>query len=95
MEELQAMQARQDQQVNDARLEVEIEGLLRTILSPEAKARLANVRLASPEKYFQIVQLLAAYSKQGQLKERITDAQLKDLLLRVTAKKRETNIKRI
>ncbi len=71
----------------------QLDATLRKILEPDAKVRLSNVRLVNQEAYLKTSQALLYLYQQGQIKKKITDIELKQLLGRVTAKK-ETTIKR-
>ncbi|MBN1160055.1 MAG: hypothetical protein JXA43_02330 [Candidatus Diapherotrites archaeon] len=91
--EIQQQAMQQEQQV--AAIESQINILLSRLLSPEAKARLTNIKLVNPEKYAQVVQLLAYLAQSGQLKDKVSDEELKALLQKMSGEKRETKIKRI
>lgn len=65
------------------------------ILTPEAKIRLANIKVARPEFAAQIENLLIQLSQSGSLTQKITDRQLKDILLKISKKKRDIRIRRI
>ncbi|MEE8401375.1 MAG: DNA-binding protein [Candidatus Hydrothermarchaeaceae archaeon] len=65
------------------------------ILTPEAKTRLANIKVARPEFAAQIENLLIQISQSGSLTQKITDRQLKDILLKISKKKRDIRIRRI
>lgn len=60
---------------------------LKHICTPEAYARLANVRLANPELYENVVQLLLYLAQTRQLTEKVSEAQLRALLARLTARR--------
>jgi programmed cell death protein 5 len=77
------------------RLELQRRAVLMEILTPEARQRLANVKLARPEYAIQIENLLIQLAQRGQVKQKITDAQLKDILSRISGKKKEFKIRRI
>jgi programmed cell death protein 5 len=76
-------------------LELQRRALLMEILTPEARQRLANVKLARPEYAIQIENLLIQLAQRGQVKQRITDAQLKQILSKISGKKKEFKIRRI
>jgi len=69
--------------------------ILRQLLTPEARERLTNIKLAKPELATQIENLLVALAQSGKITKRIDDAQLKEILRRVMPKKREISIRRI
>ena len=68
--------------------------ILRSILTPEAKQRLSNIKLARPKIGEQIENQLIMLAQSGRLQEKITDAQLRELLRKIMPKKRDINIKR-
>src|SRR3989338_605311 len=90
----QQVASQQEQSVKAAEAEERIESVLRRILTPEAKARLANVRLASQEKYMTVVSALVQLFQAGQLRGKVTDEQLKGLLQRKTGPRKEFNIQK-
>lgn len=65
------------------------------VLTPEARSRLANVKIAKPEYAVQIENLLIQLAQSGQLKQKIGDAQLKQILGKISEKKREFRIRRM
>lgn len=69
--------------------------VLKSILTPEARSRLSNIKMARPEFAAQIEALLIQLAQAGQVKQRITDEQLKEILRRLSAKKRGIKIRRI
>ncbi|MDD3984871.1 MAG: DNA-binding protein [Methanobacterium sp.] len=64
------------------------------LLTPEARARLANIRLTKPEFVDQIEIQLIQLAQTGRVQSQITDDQLKELLRKLIGQKREINIKR-
>jgi programmed cell death protein 5 len=76
-------------------LELQRRAILMEILTPEARQRLANVKLARPEYALQIESLLIQLAQRGQVKHKITNAQLKDILSKISGKKKEFKIRRI
>lgn len=101
MEQLQQQAAQQAaQQQNDAaeqeRMRRELEAQKRQammqILTPEARSRLANLRLTKPEFVDQIELQLIQLAQMGRIKSKITDEQLKVLLKRLAGQKREMKI---
>ncbi len=95
MEELKARMAQQqnaEQQAVEA--EQQLDGLLRQVLEPEAKARLSNIRLVNRELYYKTAQTIAYIAKSGKLHQKISEAELKKLLERLSPPKKEIRIKR-
>jgi len=76
------------------KFEEQKKAVLRSILTPEAKQRLSNIKLARPTIGEQIENQLIMLAQSGRLQEKITDAQLRELLQKIMPKKRDINIKR-
>jgi programmed cell death protein 5 len=89
-----------DQQAMDEELrrqkqvDAQIHHVLLQILEPEARERLANIKLTKPEFARAIEQQLVALAQSGRLKQKITDAQLKELLQQLVPQKKDWNIRR-
>lgn len=79
-----------EQQVAEA--QAQKEALLRQILTPEARARLTNVRMVKPQFAEQIEMQLIQLASSGKLRDRVTDEQLKTLLQQLQGKERERKI---
>ena len=102
MEELQQQAAQQasQQQVSDVaeqerarrELEAQKKQVMMQILTPEARSRLANIRLTKPEYVDQIELQLIQLAQMGRIKSKITDEQLKVLLQKLAGQKRDINI---
>jgi programmed cell death protein 5 len=99
MEQLQRQAAEQqmlEQEMEQRRRqESQIQHILMQILEPEARERLNNIRLTRPEFAKAIEQQLVMLAQSGRLKQRITDAQLKELLKQVVPSKKDWNIRRM
>jgi programmed cell death protein 5 len=99
MAELQRQSA--DQQVMEEELrrqqeaDAQIHLVLMQILEPEARERLNNIRLTKPEFARAIEQQLVLLAQSGRLKQKITDAQLKELLRQIVPAKKDFNIRRV
>jgi programmed cell death protein 5 len=94
MQELQQkFSAQQEAQEQAQQMEVQKEMLLRRILTPEAKTRLSNVKLANPQYGQQLELLLLKLYQTGQV-TKMNDEQLKKLLLKIKNKKKDITIKR-
>jgi len=95
MQELQQQaMAAENQQRMQQELEMQKRQAMIQILTPEAKNRLANLKLTKPEFVDQIELQLIQLVQSGQVKSKITDEQLKALLQRLTPQKRNINITR-
>ena len=103
MQELQQQQAQQAQNQSSQaesqeqmRREVEAQKrqAMMQLLTPEARARLTNIRLTKPEFVDQIELQLIQLAQMGRVQSKITDDQLKELLRKLAGQKREINITR-
>ncbi len=71
------------------------EGLLRMALTSEARQRLANVKMVKPELAASIEEYVVQMASSGRLKQAVDDEQVKQMLLALQEKKRQTTIRRI
>ncbi len=92
MEELQRRIAEEEER---ARRELERQAAMRVILTPEARQRLANLRLVKPELVAQLEEQLIQLANTGRIKMPITDETLKQILLRLSSSRRRIRIRRI
>jgi len=92
MEELQRRIAEEEER---ARRELERQAAMRVILTPEARQRLANLRLVKPELVAQLEEQLIQLANTGRVKMPITDDVLKQILIRLFSSKRRIRIRRI
>lgn len=81
-------------QVED-KIEAQKQALLRQILSPEARQRLNNLKMVKADFTDQIELQLIQMAQMGKLPVPLSDAQLKQILLQLQSRKRETKITRI
>lgn len=65
------------------------------MLEPEARERLSRLRLANPELAEKVEMLIIYMYQAGQVKTKISDAQLKALLQKLTGARHETKIRRV
>jgi programmed cell death protein 5 len=68
----------------------QIEVMLRTILEPEAKARLSNIKVVNQELYYKVAQVIFQLYKSDQLNGRVDEETLKHILSRIQQKKEFT-----
>jgi programmed cell death protein 5 len=95
---LLAMQQREDEQKQaqaERQLEAQKQALLRQILSPEARQRLTNLHMVKPQFTEQLELQLIQLSQAGKLPIPLSDARLKQILIQLQSRKRETKIRRI
>ncbi len=90
---LLAEKARQEQMTQ---VDGQIRSVIQQILTPEARVRLANIKMAKPEYATQIEMMLIQIAQSGQLKNKITDEQLKGILSKIAeGSKKEFKIRRM
>ncbi|TQW01044.1 hypothetical protein V2A60_002062 [Cordyceps javanica] len=80
-------QEQKKQQQDDAR-----QSILNQILQPEAADRLGRIRLVKEERAAEIENRLIMLAQSGQLRQKVTEEQLKELLSAVAEKKEEEKI---
>ncbi len=83
-------QAQAEQQVEQQK-----QALLAKILSPEARQRLNNLKMVKKEFAENIELQLIEMAQGGRLPIPLSDAQLKQILIQLQSRKRETTIRRI
>jgi len=96
---LSSLQNRVSDEQRQAQAEDKIESqkqaLLRQILSPEARQRLNNLKMVRADFTENIELQLIQMAQMGKLPIPLSDAQLKNILLQLQSRKRETKITRI
>jgi programmed cell death protein 5 len=96
---LSALQQRATDETKESKAEQEYqaqkEALLRQILSPEARQRLANIKMIKAEFTEQLELQLIQLAQAGKLSVPVSDAQLKQILIQLQSRKREPTIRRI
>jgi len=108
MDGLEAIRARKLQQLQQQQMQREmqqnqqiqqalkqIDTIVRQSLTPKAQDRLANLKLVDPELVQKLKIYLAQMYAAGQVKDQMTDEQLKSILLKLKSSKRESTIKRL
>ncbi len=83
-----------DQEAQEKEFEEKKKEILRSILTPRAKERLGNIKVARPEMAESIENQLIALAQSGRLKNKINDEQLRMLLSKIIPKKRDIKITR-
>lgn len=79
----------------EQQLEMQKQTILKSILTPEARQRLANLKLVKPEFTAQLELQLIQLAQLGKLPIPLTDEQLKQILIQLQTKKREIKIRRL
>ncbi len=96
MLELRAKLEEQQRQAEQRRrYEIQKKLAILQIMTPEARSRLANIRAAKPEFAEQLELQLIQLAQSGRLGSKITDAQLREILSKLQARKREFKIRRV
>lgn len=75
--------------------QLEKQAALRVVLTPEARQRLANIRMVRPEFAEQLENQLLQLAQAGRLPIPVTDEQLKRILEALTSRRRDITIRRI
>ncbi|WP_455139983.1 DNA-binding protein [Candidatus Hodarchaeum mangrovi] len=86
----QIAQAQQEEQ--QRQIEQQRQLILKGILTNEARERLANIKLAKPEYATTLENQLIQLASTRRISEKITDAQLKNLLKQLIQTQRESTI---
>ena len=95
MAELQQQaQSQASQQEQAQRREAQKQGVLRQILTPEARDRLANIRLANPQMAESVEMQLIQLAQSGRLRGVIDDTMLRNILAQIAPQRREITIER-
>jgi len=77
------------------RIEAQKQAVLRRILTPAARQRLANLKLVKPEFAEQVELQLIQAAQTGRLPIPLTDEQLKRILLHLQSGRRDIRIRRL
>jgi len=87
-------QGMQEELERQERQKSQIQMILMQVLEPDARERLNTIKLTKPEFAGAVEQQLVALAQSGRLKQKITDAQLKELLRQLAPAKRDYSITR-
>ncbi len=95
---LQELQLRAQQeavaQEQAKRLDAEKQSLMRQLLTPEARERLANLRMTRPDVVESVENQLIMLVQAGRINQQIDDYTLRQILRKVMPQKREIKIER-
>ena len=95
MAELQQQaQSQQAQEEQQKQFEAQKQSVLRQILAPEARDRLANIRLANPQMAENVEMQLIQLAQSGRIRGVIDDAMLRNILTQIAPQQREIHIER-
>lgn len=75
-------------------MEMQKQALLRSILTPEARQRLTNLKMIKPEFTEQLELQIIQLAQQGKIHVPLADSQLRQILVQLQSRKRETRILR-
>jgi programmed cell death protein 5 len=78
----------------EQQLDQQKQALLRSMLTPEARQRLSNLKMVKPEFIEQLELQLIQLAQQGKIPIPLADDQLKKILVQLQSRKRETTIRR-
>jgi len=95
MLELQQRLAQEQQRAQvQQQIEMQKQAILRRILTPEARRRLNNLKMVKPEFANQLELQLIQLVQAGRVQTPITDEQLKEILIKLQAQRRDIKITR-
>lgn len=93
--ELQRAAAEEDRRAEaQEQLETQKQAILKKILTMEARQRLTNIKMVRPDFAEQLELQLIQLAQAGKVKIPISDAQLKDALVRLQSQRKEIRIRR-
>ena len=84
----------QDRQPNEAEITAQKEQILKQILAPDARRRLATIKMVKPDLANLVENYLIGMATQGKLGSQISDDQFKQILLSIQQPKRDFKITR-
>jgi len=94
--ELQRAAADDDRRAEvQQQVEVQKQAILKRILTVEARQRLTNIKMVKPEFADQLELQLIQLAQSGRVKLPISDAQLKDALVRMQSQRKDITIRRM
>ena len=94
MQELQQQAVQQQEEQKRQQVEMQLQNAMRQILTPEARDRLNNIKLANPQMAQQLEMQLVQLAQSGRIPVPVDDEMLRNILGQITPKKREITIER-
>jgi len=95
MAQLQQQAGQQQEELEQQqRLKQQMQMVLMQILEPDARERLNTIKLTKPDFAAAVERQLVMLAQSGRLQQKITDAQLKELLRQLAPAKRDYSITR-
>ncbi len=99
LEELKNLQQAKSQEQAQEEMQMQqqiqqLEAVVKQAQTKEALERFGNLKAANPEKAVQLLVVLAQAMQQGQI-QKVDDNTLKEILKKITPKKKDINIKRV
>jgi len=91
---LQRQGAEEQRETQSQQLEAQKQALLRSVLSSEARQRLTNLKMVRPEFTEQLELQLIQLAQSGKIPIPLPDEQLRQILVQLQSRKRETKIMR-
>lgn len=91
-QQMAAQQNRAQQEEQAKQAEAQKQAVLRRIMLPEARDRLANVRLANPQQAAAVEAQIIRLYQSGRLQTMVSDPMLKEILQTMAPREREINI---
>lgn len=85
----------QDNSFNEEQVNAQKEGILKQVLSGEARLRLNNIKMVKPDLANLVEQYLIGMASQGKIRSPLTDDQLKQILLSIQQPKRDFKFNRV
>ena len=81
-------------QEQSKQMDAQKQALMRQLLTPEARERLANIRLTRPDIVDSVESQLITLVQSGRINQQIDDYTLRQILRKIMPKKREIKIER-
>ena len=95
MAQMQQQQSDQSEELErQQQVDAQIHMVLLQIMEPDARERLNTIKITKPDFAKAVEQQLVLLAQSGRLKSKITDQQLKELLLQLSPKIKEFRISR-